>query len=512
MKYQVTYINLEHLVPTVDNARDFKGFEKSPEGRSLADSIKEVGVLEPLLVRKHPADKGKFEIRAGERRFRASRMAGLKAVPCIVREMDDKEAMAVTVIENLQREDLNPMEEARGVRTLVAAGKSIQEVADALGKAYSWVVRVAKLNDLIPEWQEAVLGHGEAFETWGIGHFLLIARFPEGVQKGLFQDLQGYGYRNLTASGLAEQLAELTRAVKLAPWDTGNVNMGDLPSCQACVKRSGACPGLFDDLKENYHLTDKDLCLDPECWGKKTAIFLEAKYTELKDQHPTLVKISEEFNTEDPGILPSGRWEKSNKSAEGALPALPIDGKHLGKLIFIRLVRETQPSNRPERERDAAGNVKPLPLATRREQYHNRRKASIIRKLMEALKASTTPETPKYDYLIRLCVNFGCVSFPYDYQGARGLEYLSQPLPELRDGLFKELHTALKPNLLKHLRFLADTKVQDEKEAAFLLSLYGYSWETEMQKATEEHPYPKSWESLNEDGTPKQKEEQKAAA
>ena len=116
---------------------------------SLADSIAEHGLIQPIVVR--PTVSGRYEIVAGERRWRASRMAGLSAVPVIIREMDDKEYFETALIENLQREDLNPIEEAKGYKTLIDNYSLTQEqVAKSVGKARVTVtnaLRLLNLND-----------------------------------------------------------------------------------------------------------------------------------------------------------------------------------------------------------------------------------------------------------------------------------------------------------------------------------------------------------------------------
>ena len=100
----------------------------------LADSIREHGVIQPLLVR--PLPTGGYQLVAGERRWRASRMAGLGEVPVVIRELSDHEAMELALIENLQRQDLNPMEEALGYRSLMEEYQMTQEeVAKAIGKS-----------------------------------------------------------------------------------------------------------------------------------------------------------------------------------------------------------------------------------------------------------------------------------------------------------------------------------------------------------------------------------------
>ena len=133
----------------------------------LADSIREHGVIQPLLVR--PLPTGGSQLVAGERRWRASRMAGLGEVPVVIRELSDHEAMELALIENLQRQDLNPMEEALGYRSLMEEYQMTQEeVAKAIGKSRPAIANSLRLLalpqqvvDLIREGKLSA-GHGRA--------------------------------------------------------------------------------------------------------------------------------------------------------------------------------------------------------------------------------------------------------------------------------------------------------------------------------------------------------------
>lgn len=154
----------------------------------LVASIKEKGVLQPLLVRRNPKNTQFFEIIAGERRFRASKIAGLKQVPVIIKDFDDKTTLEVALIENLQREDLNPLEEAEGYRRLMAEFQYTQEeLSKVIGKSRSYVANMMRLLDLPPfikrlvDEQKLSVGHARA---------LLNAENPEKlaqqvVSKGL---------------------------------------------------------------------------------------------------------------------------------------------------------------------------------------------------------------------------------------------------------------------------------------------------------------------------------------
>lgn len=133
----------------------------------LADSIREQGVLQPIVVRparsaEHAeAAGGKYEIVAGERRWRAARLAGLATVPAIVRELDDQSALAVALIENLQREDLNPIEQARSLSRLVEEFELTHEqAAQAVGRSRSYVTNLLRLLELDDEIKDLVAAGG----------------------------------------------------------------------------------------------------------------------------------------------------------------------------------------------------------------------------------------------------------------------------------------------------------------------------------------------------------------
>ncbi len=117
---------------------------------SLAESIREHGIIQPLTVRELPS--GYFQIIAGERRWRAARMAGLTEVPAIVLEADDQKTMELSLIENLQRQDLNPVEESLGYQTLMEKfGMTQEEAAQRVGKSRSAVANSLRLLNLCPE-------------------------------------------------------------------------------------------------------------------------------------------------------------------------------------------------------------------------------------------------------------------------------------------------------------------------------------------------------------------------
>jgi len=119
--------------------------------RELTDSIRTRGVLQPLLARPHPSTTGRYQIIAGERRWRAAQQAGLHDVPVLVRDMADSDAMAAALVENLQRQDLNPIEEAEGFKRLIEEfGLTQEQLGEAVGKSRSHVANIMRLLQLPP--------------------------------------------------------------------------------------------------------------------------------------------------------------------------------------------------------------------------------------------------------------------------------------------------------------------------------------------------------------------------
>lgn len=133
----------------------------------LSKSIKAQGIMQPILVR--PIDTERYEIIAGERRWRAAQLAGLTQVPAIIREVADESALAMSLIENIQRENLNPLETAMGIERLIREfGMTHQTAGDALGSSRSAITNLLRLLNLAPPVQDLMMqgkidmGHGRA--------------------------------------------------------------------------------------------------------------------------------------------------------------------------------------------------------------------------------------------------------------------------------------------------------------------------------------------------------------
>ena len=163
---RVNYIKIHEIMPNANQPRKTFDEDKIEE---LAASIKEHGIIQPIVVRKK---KKGYEIVAGERRWRAAMRAGLAEVPCLMKELTDEQNMLIAIIENMQREDLNPIEEAEGLHQMISTfGLTQEQVSKSVGKSRPYItnaLRLLKLPEYIREkLAEGVIsaGHGRTLIT-----------------------------------------------------------------------------------------------------------------------------------------------------------------------------------------------------------------------------------------------------------------------------------------------------------------------------------------------------------
>lgn len=175
------FLPIENIEPNPDQPR--RTFDDD-ELRNLAESIKVKGVIQPLIVR--PKAGGRFEIVAGERRWRAAQRAQLHELPVVVREFDDIEVLEVAIIENIQRADLNPIEEAAGYRQLMDRfGHTQEKMAEALGKSRSHIANLLRLLTL-PEPIHAMLVDGRL--SAGHARALITSKDPMTISAQIIKD------------------------------------------------------------------------------------------------------------------------------------------------------------------------------------------------------------------------------------------------------------------------------------------------------------------------------------
>lgn len=268
-------IDLENIRFSSTNPR--KNFDPVKMAE-LVESVRSHGVLQPILVR--PIATEKYEIVAGERRYRAAKEAGLSQIPATVRTLTDKEVLEIQFIENLLRDDLHPLEEAEGYQLLIKEhGYTVADLALKVGKSEGYVRARMKLAALPKNARHAFLNGAISPSV-----ALLIARIPnaELAEKAAKEILKpnSWAKEPMTHRQAAEHIQEnYMLRIDEAGFDTANPDL--LPSagaCTSCPKRTGNQPELFPDIKKG------DLCTDPSCFNQKKDIAWKRVCEEAKEK------------------------------------------------------------------------------------------------------------------------------------------------------------------------------------------------------------------------------------
>ncbi len=185
--------------------------------QELADSIKAQGVVQPIVVR--PIDDKRYEIIAGERRWRASQMAGLQEIPCVIRDVPDQAAMAMALIENIQRENLNSMEEARALQRLIKEFElTHQQAADAVGRSRAAVSNLLRLLELEDE-VCTLVEHGDL----EMGHARALLALQGDVQREAARLVVAKGLSVRETERLVKRQLEASKPVVKAATEDPNV-------------------------------------------------------------------------------------------------------------------------------------------------------------------------------------------------------------------------------------------------------------------------------------------------
>ena len=310
----------------------------------LAASIREQGLLTPPLVR--PAPDGNFEIAAGHRRFRASQRAGLTEIPVIVREMSDQQFLEVMTIENLQREDIHPLEEAEGYQRLIERyGYTPATLAERVGRSESYIAKrlaLVKLTDPLKD--QFSKGNIE------LGHALLLCRLPAKDQAkilgeelfwdvGRFDPTTGQRTKAIAICSVSELKIWIEQQIMLdlytANWDKSDASLlKKAGACTRCPKRTGSNLSLFDDCTKKG-----DHCLDRSCWHQKMNLSMAAAKARYAAEGKTLLQVSDNHSS-DKDVLSGHSYKrlmegKKFKACPHAEKALVIEGRDRGFIIDI---------------------------------------------------------------------------------------------------------------------------------------------------------------------------------
>lgn len=338
MKTESTLQVLDLKKIKITNTNPRKTFDENSL-KELSESIKGKGVLQPILVR--PYGKA-YKLVCGERRYRAATMAGLETIPANIRELTDDEAFEMQIVENLERKDVHPMEEAEAFKRMLDSGKyEVADIAAKMAKPESFIVQRLKLTDLIDEIKQ------DFFDgKLGIGHAIHIARLGIKDQKEILEwsknhwGTDGYG----TVNELKEQIEGEVLNLEEAVFNTEDPELTKAGACSVCPKRSGANPLLFSDIEGN------DKCFDSRCFNNKLDAHLEKRVSEIirngenivfglewGENAPEMIKsICDEYKVT---ILTDNDYSRiwNEEEAKKATQMLVVGGRNAGTIKGIRL-------------------------------------------------------------------------------------------------------------------------------------------------------------------------------
>ncbi|MHB8413006.1 MAG: ParB/RepB/Spo0J family partition protein [Candidatus Acidiferrales bacterium] len=381
----------------------------------LADNIRQYGVLQAILVRPiGTADS--FEVVAGTRRYRASKLAGRETIPATVRELTDAQCLELQLIENLQRSDVHELDEAQGYAALMQLqpeNYTVETIATKVGRSEAYVYARLRLLHLIPEARQAFY---EGKLT--VAHAFEMARLQPNDQQRALQEC--FPQHRSAAAILKDRKAEAVTVRELRQWiereihlDLSNAPFDPqdetlLPSagaCARCPKRTGSNPLLFPEVRQ------KSICTDRECYRAKVEAFVQIRVKPLEEKGEKPLRVSQapswQANGHARDVLVEGQFLRAKSKGEcpNTKPAVLIDGKGAGTTFHIcrdekcavhsRITRyEPTPQERAQRAKER--------LAERVEKQSRFRILDAVRKKLPDALPRADVEMIALDYFRRL--------------------------------------------------------------------------------------------------------------
>ncbi len=443
---------LSKIIPTKENNRKVKNPKADAE---LKDDIERNGLLQPGVARPHPDKKDHFDLRIGARRYAACKALGWKTMPIQVQDMDDQMAMIVTLAENMKRKNLHPLDEARGLQSLLKKPETtLAKAAELLGLTRNTVAKRLKLLSLTKEWQKALFDTDHLAFRIPPEFLEEIARLPANEQESVLADFVNYSEDFLSCRDIKEfrfALKLVTHQLDGAPWPTDDEILNPKAgACSNCKKRTGADPALWDDISPES-LAGPGHCLDPECFGVKLEEWLVNRQTQQAEKLDKAVHLFDTGTTRDADDVLSQRlraltsnhfqWEKCGKKDEHSEPAIQVDGKKPGTAIWIRPININEDYgvegaaagvpkgtiSRPARQIDKdTGKPKPLTRKQQEAKLHARRSKFVLglvctwlQKIFQANKHEIVTDLVKAnpDLALHVAAAFG-LPRGLDYRGA----------------------------------------------------------------------------------------------
>jgi ParB/RepB/Spo0J family partition protein len=356
--------------------------------KELSDSITELDVIQPIALRPDPNQPGKFILICGERRFKASRQAGKQDIPAYIRNVDESEAFEMQMTENLQREDIHALNEAKGYKHLMEKYTLLTtaDLALRFGKSESYILQRLKLNDLVSEAKRDFYE-----DRMSIGHAILLARLTPQDQRAAIQRISdsdsGYGT-------IAELQSFVNRNIinnlSVAPFQMDDADLiKKAGPCTLCPKRTGCSPLLFSDIKET------DRCMDRNCFLAKCNTFLIKKTKETIETHPEILFLVD-YNgpipevaemLEEHRIKPLKEYDDFNNNDRSGkkVKALWLSGNRAG---FTQTIHIKEKSSHVNAEEDETTVVAKIQSRIKRGRELDQEK--VYSKIIEALKNHPT--------------------------------------------------------------------------------------------------------------------------
>src|SRR5690242_16621399 len=313
----------------------------------LADNIRQHGVLQPILLRPLPeGEAGTYALVAGTRRYRASKLAKCESIPATVRDLTDAQALELQVIENVQRVDVHPLDEAQSYAALIELQPdtyTVETIASRVGRSPAYVSGRLRLIQLITEAKQALYE-----DKLTVAHAFEVARLQPHDQRRALQECFPQ-YRNAAAI-LKDRKAEAVTVRKLREWIEQEIHLDLtnapfdpqdetlLPSagaCARCPKGTGNNPLLFPEVRQ------KSICTDRECYRAKVEALVQIRVKPLEDKGEKPLRISQaaswQRNGHTPDVLFEGEFLKLKSKGEcpNAKAAVLIDGKSAGTTLYI---------------------------------------------------------------------------------------------------------------------------------------------------------------------------------
>lgn len=495
-------IRVVDIIPTKDNTREFDLPGRQERLQALAATIKEKGLLQPIVVRPHPTKPGKYDLRAGERRWRATKIAGFDVIEARVMQLSDLDAEEATIIENFHREDLTPMETATAIHRLIDsknAKATLRDIGSHLGLTASMVLRRARLTALTKRWQKVM--DERKFPQWGTGHYELIARFEPKIQDHLLDHAMDrfHRYESLSLRDMEKHLANQTRFIHLAAWDPVDETL--VPKAGACAKcpfNSGCKPGLFDDLQEPGKTRKTDRCTNLACWEAKDGAQHERAKVEVLKKHPGLVVVSSQFRTEADGLPGRDSFDLARKSEKGAYQAMWDDGEERGKMFWAKPKAD---ASKKAVKAMTGKEPAPTPLKERRAAIAKRRNVHVL-DAMHTQIGEGKVKPPGLPVVVSCLSVFGTIR-NISHADADSWKTFDSIIDGEDAQRLDRLWKQLSPVIAQRLKSAAINPDPAMGEATRWCGLLGLDYKALQAAALAAIPDPKIWATLNENGTPK---------